>query len=153
VATPAAALPPTPPNAPVVSDTGVPGTMVEGHALRFSVPAEGTMQFLPGRLEIGSGLDAGREIRFVHVPGPNGTEITFGRTEGALYRHVQLHEKTVSRQHAVLRWRAGRWFLQNLSQTNPVARNGVTLAPNDAPRLRDGDRIEMGEVMFTFRSR
>jgi hypothetical protein len=47
-------------DAPVVSAAGVPGTMVEGHGLRFSVPAEGTLQFLPGRFEIGSGLDAGR---------------------------------------------------------------------------------------------
>jgi len=138
---------------PVVSSAGVPGTMVEGHALRFSVPAEGTLQFLPGRLEIGSGLDAGREIRFVNVPGPDGTDVTFGRGEGPLYRHVQMRDKTVSRQHAVMQWRAGHWFLRNLSQTNPVARNGAVLDTVDAPCLQDGDRIEMGEVLFTFRSR
>ena len=140
-------------DAPVVSDAGVPGTMVEGHAIRFSVPADGTLQFLPGRLEIGSGLDAGREIRFVHVPGPDGTEVTFGRDEGALYRHIQLRDKTVSRQHAVLQWREGHWYLSNRSQTNPVARNGVVLGTIDAPCLQDGDRLEMGEVIFTFRSR
>lgn len=149
---PARPAPPSP-DAPVVSDAGVPGTMVEGHAIRFSVPAEGTLQFLPGRLEIGSGFDAGREIRFVNVPGPDGTDVTFGRVEGALYRHVQLRDKTVSRQHAVMQWRAGQWFLRNLSQTNPVARNGAVLDTVDAPCLQDGDRIEMGEVIFTFRSR
>ena len=127
--------------------------MVEGHAIRFSVPAEGTLQFLPGRLEIGFGADAGREIRFVNVPGPDGTDVTFGRVEGALYRHVQLRDKTVSRQHAVMQWRAGHWFLRNLSQTNPVVRNGAVLDTVDAPCLQDGDRIEMGEVLFTFRSR
>jgi len=145
--------PPNSLNAPLVSDAGVPGTMVEGHAIRFSVPAEGTLQFLPGRLEIGSGLDAGREIRFVHVPGPNGTEVTFGRTEGALYRHIQLRDKTVSRQHALLQWRDGHWYLRNLSETNPVARNGDELDTFDAECLQDGDRLEMGEVVFTFRSR
>jgi hypothetical protein len=146
---------PAPPSAhvPVVSKAGVPGTMVEGHAIRFSVPAEGTLQFLPGRLEIGSGLDAGREIRFVNVPGPEGTDVTFGRIEGALYRHVQLRDKTVSRQHAEMQWRGGHWYLRNLSQTNPVARNGAVLDTVDAPCLQDGDRIEMGEVLFTFRSR
>jgi pSer/pThr/pTyr-binding forkhead associated (FHA) protein len=140
-------------DAPVVSDAGVPGTMVEGSAVRFSVPAEGTLQFLPGRLQIGSGLDAGREIRFVRVPGPDGTTVTFGRTEGALYRHIQLRDKTVSRQHAVMQWRDGHWYLRNLSHTNPVARNGVLLDIIDALCLDDGDRIEMGEVIFTFRSR
>ncbi len=142
-----------PADAPVVSDAGVPGTMVEGHAVRFSVPAEGTLQFLPGRLEIGTGVDAGREIRFVHVPGPDGTDVTFGRTDGALYRHIQLRDKTVSRQHAVLQWRESHWYLRNLSHTNPVAHNGAVLDTLDLPCLQDGDRIEMGEVIFTFRSR
>ena len=137
----------------VLSDTGVPGTMVEGHAVRFSVPAEGTLQFLPGRLEIGSGVDTGREIRFVQVPGADGTDVTFGRVEGALYRHIQLRDKTVSRQHAVLQWRDGHWYLRNLSQTNPVTHNGVALDTFDRPCLQDGDRVEMGEVIFTFRSR
>jgi hypothetical protein len=127
--------------------------MVEGHALRFSVPAEGTLQFLPGRFEIGSGLDAGREIRFVHVPGPNGMEVTFGRSTGELYRHIQLRDKTVSRRHARMELRASRWVLRNLSATNPVVWNGRELVGEQEQRLDDGDQIEMGEVVFTFRSR
>lgn len=138
---------------PVVNAAGVPGTMVEGHGLRFSVPAEGTLQFLPGRFEIGSGLDTGREIRFVHVPGPNGMEVTFGRSEGELYRHIQLRDKTVSRQHARMQLREGKWHLVNLSKTNPVAWNGAELESEQEQTLSDGDRIEMGEVVFTFRSR
>jgi hypothetical protein len=137
----------------VVNAAGVPGTMVEGHGLRFSVPAEGTLQVLPGRFEIGSGLDAGREIRFVHVPGPNGMEITFGRSDGELYRHIQLRDKTVSRQHARMQLREGKWYLVNLSKTNPVAYNGAELESDREQVLADGDRIEMGEVVFTFRSR
>ena len=141
------------PNQGVVSSAGVPGTMVEGHALRFSVPAEGTLQFLPGRLEIGAGLDAGREIRFVRVDGPNGIEVTFGRAEGELYRHIQLRDKTVSRSHARLQWRDQVWYLQNLSHTNPVVHNGVEMAGDAVQPLADGDSLEMGEVLFTFRSR
>jgi hypothetical protein len=158
-AAPAApAVPATPAAAPatdssVVNAAGVPGTMVEGHGLRFSVPAEGTLQFLPGRFEIGSGMDAGREIRFVHVPGPNGMEVTFGRSEGELYRHIQLRDKTVSRQHARMQLREGTWHLVNLSQTNPVAYNGTELGHEQEQALADGDRIDMGEVQFTFRSR
>lgn len=140
-------------DAPVVSATGVPGTMVEGHLLRFSVPAEGTLQFLPGRLEIASGIDTGREIRFVRVPGPNGLEVTFGRSEGELYKHIQLRDQTVSRSHARLRLEEGRWHLFNYSQTNPVVHNGQLLGNDAEQPLDDGDRIEMGEVLFTFRSR
>lgn len=155
-ASPSAAAP-TPGSAPVahevVSETGVPGTMVEGHALRFSVPAEGTLQFLPGRLEIGSGLDGGREIRFVRLEGPNGIEVTFGRSEGELYRHVQLRDKTVSRSHGIMRFADGVWWLQNLSLTNPVVYNGAQMPAGVAQPLADGDRIEMGEVLFTYRGR
>lgn len=146
-------VPVTAPDQAVMSEAGVPGTMVEGHALRFSVPAEGTLQFLPGRLEIGSGLDAGREIRFVRVEGPNGIEVTFGRADGELYRHIQLRDKTVSRAHAVMRFSEGTWRLQNLSHTNPVIHNGAQMAGESVCQLADGDRVEMGEVVFTFRAR
>ncbi|MCC6244394.1 MAG: FHA domain-containing protein [Gemmatimonadaceae bacterium] len=143
------------PSAPLVPVTahGVPGTMIEGELLRFSVPAEGTLQFLPGRFQIAAGLDSGREIRFVHVPGPDGTVVTFGRSEGALYRHIQLRDQTVSRSHARMRLLEGQWLLLNLSQTNPVVHNGRVLASGEEQLLTDGDRIEMGEVLFTFRDR
>ena len=136
-----------------VSENGVPGSMVEGHRLRFSVPQEGTLQFLPGRLEIANGLDEGREIRFVRVAGPNGTEVTFGRSEGPLYRHIQLREATVSRLHARLVLRDSTWQLINLSATNPAVYNSDMLELGAEQTLTDGDRIEMGEVVFVFRSR
>ncbi|MBC8087510.1 MAG: FHA domain-containing protein [Phycisphaerae bacterium] len=129
------------------------GSMFEGHGLRYSTPLEGTLQFLPGRLEITSGLDMGREIRFVRVPGPNETQVTFGRNEGPLYRHIQLRDQTVSREHAKMTLADGRWLLTNLSNTNPVAHNGRVLSPGEHQTLEDGDRLEMGEVVFSFRSR
>ncbi len=136
-----------------ITANGVPGTEIEGHLLRFSVPQEGTLQFLPGRLEITSGADSGREIRFVRVPGPDGTTVTFGRSEGPAYRHIQLREATVSRQHARLRLDQAQWHLTNLSATNPVVHNGRHLEDGEEQPLSDGDRIEMGEVVFGFRSR
>ncbi len=142
----------TPKDMPVIGH-GVPGTMIEGERLRFSVPAEGTLQFLPGRLQIASGLDSGREIRFVNVPGPEGSTVTFGRSEGAMYRHIQLRDQTVSRSHARMQLTNGQWELRNLSRTNPVVHNGRELATGEQQHLQDGDRIEMGEILFTFRDR
>ncbi len=136
-----------------VSEDGVAGTQVEGHLLRFAVPQEGTLQFLPGRLEILNGLDAGREVRFVRAPGPDGLQVTFGRAEGPAYRHVQLREGTVSRSHALMAMRDGDWYLTNLSSTNPVVHNEHILKPNEERVLADGDRVEMGDVVFGFRSR
>jgi predicted component of type VI protein secretion system len=98
------------------------------------------------------GRDVGQEIRFVRTPGPDGATVTFGRSDGAEYRHVQLHEPTVSRLHAKLVLDGRAWSLVNLSRTNPVAVNGLALAGEGASViLREGDRIEMGEVVFRFR--
>lgn len=143
------------------------GAAVDGALVRYWRPADGTLQFLPGRLEVIAGRDAGQEIRFVRTPGPDGTRVTFGRAEGAPYRHVQLREPTVSRAHARMtleagnssedrdgRSNAGGWRLENLSATNPVVVNGRPLAADGGEAcsivLREGDRIEMGEVVFRF---
>ena len=122
--------------------------------LRLERAPDGTLQFLPGKLEVIEGREVGHEIRFVRTPGPDGQTVTFGRSEGTQYRHVQLQEHTVSRQHARMSLEGKTWTLTNLSRTNPVVVNGMAM--NDtAPSvvLRDGDRIEMGEVVFRFRSR
>jgi hypothetical protein len=142
------------------------GAAVDGASVRYWRPADGTLQFLPGRLEVISGRDAGHEIRFVRTPGPDGNRITFGRADGLPYRHIQLREPTVSRSHARMTLEAGigsadargaaqpGWRLENLSATNPVVVNGRALASDggngSGVALRDGDRIEMGEVVFRF---
>ena len=145
------------------------GEAVDGASVRFWRPADGTLQFLPGRLEIAAGRDAGQEIRFVRTGGPDGTCITFGRADGPPYRHVQLREPTVSRAHARMvleqsgsgsrdaNQSQARWRLENLSSTNPVVINGRSLDANGGSMasimLSEGDRIEMGEVAFVFRER
>lgn len=122
--------------------------------LRLEKPVDGTLQFLPGKLEVLEGRDVGQEIRFVKTAGPDGQTITFGRAEGAQYRHVQLQEHTVSRQHAKMALDGKTWTLTNMSRTNPVTVNGLSLGDEGAHVvLRDGDRIEMGEVVFRFRAR
>jgi len=122
--------------------------------LRLERPHEGTLPFLPGRLEVIEGRDVGHEVKFVRTPGPDGTTITFGRSEGAQYRHVQLHEPTVSRMHAKLVLDGKSWSLVNMSATNPVVVNGLALAGEGSTVvLREGDRIEMGEVVFRFRAK
>jgi predicted component of type VI protein secretion system len=46
------------------------------------------------------------------------------------------------------------WRLTNLSATNPVSVNGTPLgADNGSVLLRDGDRVELGEVVFRFRAK
>ncbi len=121
-----------------------------------STEPDGTLQLLPGRLEITSdrgvtGAHKGqREIRFVRVPGMQ-PEMTFGRAEGDPYRHVQLDAPTASRLHATLRFSGRRWRIRNDSATNPTRVNGISLdGASTFQELDDGDRIEMGEVSFRF---
>jgi hypothetical protein len=151
----AAARATRPVSSPQLAVTGyTPAAFVDGETLRFAVPTDGTLQFLPGRLEVIAGPDTGREVRFVRMPGDTDIEVTFGRAEGAAYRHVQLHARTVSRQHAMMSLIDEHWALRNLSTTNPVVLNGRVLAHGEvAPLLVEGDRIEMGEVVFLFHER
>lgn len=126
-------------------------TRVEAGHVQFDAPPEGTLQLLPGRLEIESGEGAGHEVRFVRVPGTE-PEVTLGRSSGEPHRHIRLDSPTVSRLHARLRFGMGRWTLKNESATNPTLHNGRALeSPDDAATLRDGDRIELGDVVFRFR--
>jgi hypothetical protein len=121
---------------------------------RATRPMDGTLQFLPGRFEVIEGREIGQEIRFVRQPGSAQTEVTFGRQDGTPYRHVQLHEPTVSRLHAKMTLEDKNWRLTNLSATNPAGVNGKPLDPDHGSVvLRDGDRVEMGEVVFRFRAK
>lgn len=126
----------------------------EARPRRRAAALDGTLQFLPGRFEVVEGRELGQDIRFVRQPGSAATEVTFGRQDGAMYRHVQLHEPTVSRMHARMTLEENGWRLTNLSATNPASVNGTPLDPDHGSVvLRDGDRVEMGEVVFRFRSK
>jgi hypothetical protein len=131
-----------------------PGEAVQAGPIRFHRPPEGTLQLLPGRLDILSGDDKHEEIRFVRVAGQDAV-VTFGRSEGEPHLHVQLQSRTVSRLHASMRFDNGQWHIANLSHTNPVVLNGVPMTASGGRPivLADGDQIEMGEVIFRFRSR
>jgi predicted component of type VI protein secretion system len=56
--------------------------------------------------------------------------------------------------HASMRFDAGRWHIKNLSGTNPLVVNGEPLPANGTEQLlNDGDQVEMGDMVFLFRSR
>jgi hypothetical protein len=116
---------------------------------------DGTLQLLPGRLEVVDGLAQRADIRFVKVPGREAV-VTLGRGSGSAPSHVQLAAPTVSGEHARLQLADGAWYITNLSRTNPVVVNDAEVSSNGTGRgqlLRDGDRIELGEVVLMFRSR
>jgi hypothetical protein len=135
---------------------GLPAIPLPDRRSVVPVPA-GTVQFLPGRMEVLQGRDvAGQELRFIRPTNPGERpSVTFGRGEGPPYRHVQLRAPTVSRLHArIVLLDEGIWTLENLSTTNPIVLNGAELTAGSPPEpLTDGDRIEMGEVVLRYRQR
>ena len=145
---------PSPAAASTASAAAVAGNHSgQQHAsVRVGKPSEGTLQLLPGRFEVASGSDRMKEIRFVRTSGP--PVITFGRHTGDGPTHVQVDSPTVSRMHASMRFDAGRWHIKNLSGTNPVVVNGEALPANGTEQmLNNGDQVEMGDMVFLFRSR
>lgn len=121
---------------------------------RPSVESEamGTLRMLPGRLVPDDRSLVRDDIRFVAQDGSGEHQYTLGRAEGNPREHVQLSSPTVSRQHALLIFAAGGWSIRNLSDTNPVHLNGEDITGDTAAPLSDGDLVEIGELVFRFRS-
>ncbi len=71
--------------------------------------------------------------------------LTIGRGSGNTLR---LEDRTVSRQHARIRYAQGQWFLQDLGSSAGTYVNGQRV---QATKLSDGDIIRVGETEMQFR--
>jgi hypothetical protein len=86
---------------------------------------------------------------------PDGTEyelddrLAIGR---APENDLALTSKQVSREHAVLNFRDGRWFLEDRGSYNGTFLNGTRLQPGVPLPLRHADRISIGpeELVFSW---
>ena len=137
---------------PIAPREGMPTDRIplSSDTVQFRRPANEALQVLPGHLEVLSGVDSPREIRFVRFPGEQ-PQLIIGRDPGSSPQHVALPSSTVSRRHARFDFFGGQWRLANLSSTNPVVVNDETLSSIDGERfLMDGDRIELGDVQLRF---
>ncbi len=71
-------------------------------------------------------------------------ELLIGRDEGC---DVVLSDLCVSRRHARLRFRDGRWILQDLDSTNGTLVNGVRVG---RCQLRAGDVLAVGDEQLAI---
>ncbi|WP_256443954.1 FHA domain-containing protein [Myxococcus landrumensis] len=85
------------------------------------------------------GLQEGRELVFEQA------EVKIGRTSE---NDVVLHDHGVSRHHARIIMRGGQYFAEDVGSANGTVLNGRSLTGEQL--LRDGDRIGVGPVEFTF---
>lgn len=69
---------------------------------------------------------------------------TIGRASS---NQLHLEDQMVSRNHAVLRFSQGNWFIQDADSSGGTFVNGVQ---TDAIRLNSGDEIKIGPYKFKF---
>lgn len=122
----------------------------ENKTIKFAEPPPGTLKLLPGKLELISGDEPIKEIRFYKLPNVKEAVRTFGRCGGNLYTHIQLKPMTVSVNQAKIVFKDGKHILYNYSKTNPSVVDGKPVLAGQSIVLNTGSKIEMGEVVFEF---
>ena len=62
---------------------------------------------------------------------------------------VVLHDRSISRKHAVLTCQDGQWFVQDLGSTNGVSKGGKKA---ERIELSDGDEFALGDLPLRLRT-
>lgn len=78
---------------------------------------------------------------------PLRADTSVGRDEA---NEVRLASKTVSRRHALIVFREGRWWIADTGSFNGTFLNDRRLPPGVALQLRHADRIRMGSEVLLF---
>ncbi len=135
---------------PPVPQGPSPAGWTDGGVVHAGQPPAGVLDVLPGRFLVDEG-DHETEIRIFRTAPGERVETTIGRDPGPPYRHIQLLPASVSGKHAKLVFDKRSYSLINYARTNPTKVNGEEIEENASRRLVDSDRIEIGEVVMTYR--
>lgn len=115
-----------PPDHPSLAH-GVGGNQPPGARGALGIPTTPGAPDTPGTLYVKS-VYGGIRRR----PGPD-AEIVFGRNEDEVHVTLGLDDRNVSRQHGVLRYQAGRWWLSTTGRRNLKVGDKVVLVAGDDP--------------------
>jgi hypothetical protein len=135
---------------PPISEGPMPAGWTDGGGVHAGQPPADVLDVLPGRFLIDEG-DRQTELRIFRTTSADRVETTIGRDPGPAYRHIQLLPESVSGKHAKLIFDRRSYSLINYARTNPTRVNGEEIEENASRRLVDNDRIEIGEVVMTYR--
>jgi len=61
---------------------------------------------------------------------------------------IRLKDRHVSRRHATISAKSGKWYLRNISNNNIVRKGGHRVDPGQEVVLREGDIFEVGPIQF-----
>ncbi|KPV53094.1 hypothetical protein SE17_11625 [Kouleothrix aurantiaca] len=139
------------PRVELSADAGVGRHTIQVVAETSSAPAtpaaDHTQVFQPAQAQPGQSrtrlllnTPAGR-----HVIPLESTQLTVGR---GLNNDIILEDTRVSRHHAQLRYRARRFWINDMGSTNGTFVNGEQI---EEKALRDGDTISLGGLELTFK--
>ena len=85
---------------------------------------------------------------------PDGTEHVLTRSSLTIGRDSEndltFDSAAVSREHAAILQREGRWYVEDRGSTNGTFLNGTRVTPGTPLPLRHGDRIDLGDVSLVF---
>jgi hypothetical protein len=135
---------------PPIPEGPAPAGWTDGGVVHAGQPPAGALDVLPGRFLVDEG-DRQTELRIFRTTPAERVETTIGRDPGPPYRHIQLLPESVSGKHAKLVFDKRSYSLINYARTNPTRVNGEEIEENASRRLVDNDRIEIGEVVMTYR--
>lgn len=144
---------------PIVSRESKPSDAIttEKEELKTMVipkPADKTMKFIPGQLEILTGEDKGRSIKIAGFPTEDGSIVTIGResvTGPRDFAHIEMKERTISRKQAELIYKDGKLYIKNLSETNYTKLNGKDIPPNTSLEISTDAVLTFGEVEMKYK--
>jgi len=131
-----------------------------GHIIQLISPPEETCKLLEGRFLILKGDNIIKGIRFIRPLSQDTIEYTFGRKDTDVYTDIRLRTASVATKQATLRNSQddddydgdGTYTLINhaRAEATPTKVNGKPMDDGEEFSLSEGDKIEMGVVVFAF---
>jgi pSer/pThr/pTyr-binding forkhead associated (FHA) protein len=140
-------------NTPTVSEKSGPTPKENLKTMIIPATSSRTMKFIPGGLEVLTGLDKGRIIRISGYPTPEGSIVTIGRepvTGPRDFAHIQFKERTISRRQAEIIFKDGKLYIKNLSETNFTSLDGKEIPVNTSVELKSDSIITFGEIEMRY---
>lgn len=132
--------------------------------IRYQAKVPPTVKFIPGELEIISGLDKGKSFMMAGYPTADGNVATIGRDHDGWenlipddrhYAHIRLKDEsnTLSRMQAELIHRGGKLYLKNLSKVNPTQVDGSDVPVNEVVEVMPNSTIKTGFIEFVYKTK
>lgn len=119
---------------------------------QYEVEQTMKLSFYPRSMSLQDALKAPRLIRKnfeVPLNIQNGESVLIGRDDSVV--SIVIHSEFISRVHAAILYKNGKFYLRDLHSKNGSFLNGEALDPKcNSRELMDGDKLRFNHVEFLF---